>query len=120
MCCCVPALLREPLRRSPSTRPQLEIYSASGVSIASFPVRTRVQHTTCPRVTSLFPSPVLPVFQWKSGPVVHLGWSVNDELLCVQEDGTVLIYDLFGSFKRHFSMGQVGPVRDVGVGQVCV
>ncbi|KAK5607500.1 Vacuolar protein sorting-associated protein 16 [Crenichthys baileyi] len=74
------ALLSSPLRCSPSTRPQLEIYSASGVSITSFP--------------------------WKSGPVVHLGWSVCDELLCVQEDGTVLIYDLFGSFKRHFSMGQ--------------
>uniref|UniRef100_A0A1A8H968 Vacuolar protein sorting-associated protein 16 homolog n=2 Tax=Nothobranchius korthausae TaxID=1143690 RepID=A0A1A8H968_9TELE len=74
------ALLREPHRRSPSSRPQLEIYSASGASITSFP--------------------------WKSGPVVHLGWSVSDELLCVQEDGTVLIYDLFGSFKRHFSMGQ--------------
>uniref|UniRef100_A0A3Q1I310 Vacuolar protein sorting-associated protein 16 homolog n=1 Tax=Acanthochromis polyacanthus TaxID=80966 RepID=A0A3Q1I310_9TELE len=74
------ALLREPLRRSPSSRPQLEIYSASGVGIASFP--------------------------WKSGPVVHLGWTVSDELLCIQEDGSVLIYDLFGSFKRHFSMGQ--------------
>lgn len=33
------ALLREPVRRSPSSRPQLEIYSASGVSIASFPVK---------------------------------------------------------------------------------
>uniref|UniRef100_A0AAQ5YRW2 Vacuolar protein sorting-associated protein 16 homolog n=1 Tax=Amphiprion ocellaris TaxID=80972 RepID=A0AAQ5YRW2_AMPOC len=32
------ALLREPLRRSPSSRPQLEIYSASGVGIASFPL----------------------------------------------------------------------------------
>ncbi|XP_077466084.1 vacuolar protein sorting-associated protein 16 homolog [Stigmatopora argus] len=74
------ALLREPLRRSPSCRPQLEIYSACGVAIASFP--------------------------WKSGPVVHLGWTVSDELLCIQEDGSVLIYDLFGSFKRHFSMGQ--------------
>ncbi|XP_024121224.1 vacuolar protein sorting-associated protein 16 homolog isoform X1 [Oryzias melastigma] len=74
------ALLREPLRHSPSSRPQLEIYSASGIAITSFP--------------------------WKSGPVVHLGWSVSDELLCVQEDGSVLIYDLFGSFKRHFSMGQ--------------
>uniref|UniRef100_A0A3B4TJL1 Vacuolar protein sorting-associated protein 16 homolog n=1 Tax=Seriola dumerili TaxID=41447 RepID=A0A3B4TJL1_SERDU len=74
------ALLREPHRRSPSSRPQLEIYSASGVSIASFP--------------------------WKSGPVVQLGWTVSDELLCIQEDGSVLIYDLFGSFKRHFSMGQ--------------
>ncbi|CAK6981606.1 vacuolar protein sorting-associated protein 16 homolog [Scomber scombrus] len=74
------ALLREPLRRSPSSRPQLEIYSASGGSIASFP--------------------------WKSGAVVQLGWTVSDELLCIQEDGSVLIYDLFGSFKRHFSMGQ--------------
>ncbi|XP_042339099.1 vacuolar protein sorting-associated protein 16 homolog, partial [Plectropomus leopardus] len=74
------ALLREPHRRSPSSRPQLEIYSASGVAIASFP--------------------------WKSGPVVHLGWTVSDELLCIQEDGSVLIYDMFGSFKRHFSMGQ--------------
>uniref|UniRef100_UPI003AAA6B6E vacuolar protein sorting-associated protein 16 homolog isoform X3 n=1 Tax=Centroberyx gerrardi TaxID=166262 RepID=UPI003AAA6B6E len=74
------ALLREPHRRSPSSRPQLEIYSASGVNMASFP--------------------------WKSGPVVQLGWTVCDELLCVQEDGSVLIYDLFGTFKRHFSMGQ--------------
>ncbi|KAJ8255903.1 hypothetical protein COCON_G00197670 [Conger conger] len=73
------ALLREPQRRSPSARPQLEIYSASGISMASFP--------------------------WKSGPVKHLGWTVCDDLLCVQDDGTVLIYDLFGDFKRHFSMG---------------
>uniref|UniRef100_A0A671YX13 Vacuolar protein sorting-associated protein 16 homolog n=1 Tax=Sparus aurata TaxID=8175 RepID=A0A671YX13_SPAAU len=48
----------------------------------------------------------LSVHQWKSGPVVQLGWTVSDELLCIQEDGSVLIYDLFGSFKRHFSMGQ--------------
>lgn len=45
--------------------------------------------------------------QWKSGVVKHLGWTVCDDLLCIQEDGTVLIYDLFGSFKRHFSMGNV-------------
>ncbi|XP_062303702.1 vacuolar protein sorting-associated protein 16 homolog [Osmerus eperlanus] len=73
------ALLKEPQRRSPSSRPQLEIYSSSGSSMASFP--------------------------WKSGPVCQLGWTVCDDLLCIQEDGTVLIYDLFGTFKRHFSMG---------------
>lgn len=50
---------------------------------------------------------VLSVPQWKSGPVKQLGWTVSDDLLCVQEDGTVLIYDLFGGFKRHFSMGNV-------------
>lgn len=81
------AVLKEPHRRSPSSRPHLDIYSASGVSLASF--------------------------VWKSGAVIQLGWTVSDELLCIQEDGTVLIYDLFGSFKRHFSMGQ-----EVGQSQV--
>ncbi|KFO80912.1 Vacuolar protein sorting-associated protein 16, partial [Cuculus canorus] len=28
-----------------------------------------------------------------------------EDLLCIQEDGTVLIYNLFCEFKRHFSMG---------------
>uniref|UniRef100_A0A8C7KYG4 Vacuolar protein sorting-associated protein 16 homolog n=1 Tax=Oncorhynchus kisutch TaxID=8019 RepID=A0A8C7KYG4_ONCKI len=73
------ALLRQPQRPSSSARPQLEIYSSSGANMASFP--------------------------WKSGPVRQLGWTVCDDLLCIQEDGTVLIYDLFGAFKRHFSMG---------------
>uniref|UniRef100_A0A8C1P4Z9 Vacuolar protein sorting-associated protein 16 homolog n=1 Tax=Cyprinus carpio TaxID=7962 RepID=A0A8C1P4Z9_CYPCA len=73
------ALLKGHYRRSPSARPQLEIYSSSGLPLASFP--------------------------WKSGVVKQLGWTVSDDLLCVQEDGTVLVYDLWGGFKRHFSMG---------------
>uniref|UniRef100_A0A671K798 Vacuolar protein sorting-associated protein 16 homolog n=1 Tax=Sinocyclocheilus anshuiensis TaxID=1608454 RepID=A0A671K798_9TELE len=73
------ALLKGHNRRSPSDRPQLEIYSSSGLPLASFP--------------------------WKSGVVKQLGWTVSDDLLCVQEDGTVLVYDLLGGFKRHFSMG---------------
>ncbi|CAL8306793.1 unnamed protein product [Merluccius merluccius] len=74
------AMMKESRCLSPSVRPQLEIYTASGVIMATFP--------------------------WKSGPVVLLGWSVSDELLCVQQDGTVLVYDLTGAFQRHFSMGQ--------------
>lgn len=81
------ALLKEPHRRSPSARPQLEIYSSSGVTMASF--------------------------VWKSGVIKQLGWTVCDDLLCIQEDGTVLVYDLFGNFKRHFSMG-----NEVGQSQV--
>uniref|UniRef100_A0A8C2K756 Vacuolar protein sorting-associated protein 16 homolog n=1 Tax=Cyprinus carpio TaxID=7962 RepID=A0A8C2K756_CYPCA len=73
------ALLKEHNRRSPSARPQLEIFSSSGLPLASFP--------------------------GKSGVVKQLGWTVSDDLLCVQEDGTVLVYDLLGGFKRHFSMG---------------
>uniref|UniRef100_A0A671T7L8 Vacuolar protein sorting-associated protein 16 homolog n=1 Tax=Sinocyclocheilus anshuiensis TaxID=1608454 RepID=A0A671T7L8_9TELE len=73
------ALLKAHNRCSPSARPQLEIFSSSGLPLASFP--------------------------WKSGVVKQLGWTVSDDLLCVQEDGTVLVYDLLGGFKRHFSMG---------------
>uniref|UniRef100_A0A803V0I5 Vacuolar protein sorting-associated protein 16 homolog n=1 Tax=Ficedula albicollis TaxID=59894 RepID=A0A803V0I5_FICAL len=42
---------------------------------------------------------------WKSGRLVHLGWTAGEDLLCIQEDGTVLVYNLFCEFKRHFSMG---------------
>ncbi|XP_032879449.1 vacuolar protein sorting-associated protein 16 homolog [Amblyraja radiata] len=65
--------------RSPSFRPVMEIYSSSGNRIVSFP--------------------------WKSGIVVHIGWTTNEDLLCIQDDGTVLIHNIFGTFKRHFSMG---------------
>uniref|UniRef100_A0A4X2LWX5 Vacuolar protein sorting-associated protein 16 homolog n=1 Tax=Vombatus ursinus TaxID=29139 RepID=A0A4X2LWX5_VOMUR len=75
------ALLRNPWKKekSPSIRPLLQIYSSSGVALASL--------------------------LWKSGPVVLLGWSAEEELLCVQEDGSVLVYGLHGDFRRHFSMG---------------
>lgn len=38
---------------------------------------------------------------------MQLGWTASEDLLCIQEDGTVLIYNLFCEFKRHFSMGNV-------------
>ena len=37
-----------------------------------------------------------------------MGWSHTEDLLCVQEDGVVLVYDMFLNFKRTFGMGQVG------------
>nr|KAF6424201.1 VPS16 core subunit of CORVET and HOPS complexes [Rousettus aegyptiacus] len=75
------ALLRNPWRKEKpaNVRPVLEIYSASGMPLASL--------------------------LWKSGPVVSLGWSAEEELLCVQEDGVVLVYGLHGDFRRRFSMG---------------
>ncbi|KAM5153135.1 vacuolar protein sorting-associated protein 16 homolog [Mantella aurantiaca] len=62
-----------------SLRPVLEIYSASGV--------------------------LLSTLVWKSGQVVHLGWTVSEDLICIQEDGTGLIYDIFCVFKRTFTLG---------------
>lgn len=47
--------------------------------------------------------------------MVQLGWTASEDLLCIQEDGTVLIYNLFCEFKRHFSMGNVsGAAQSTG------
>ncbi|CAH2085639.1 unnamed protein product [Euphydryas editha] len=50
---------------------------------------------------------------WNSGVLVHMGWSDGEQLLCVQESGDVLIYDMFGAYQKTFSMGQ--EVRDTKV-----
>nr|CAD7406570.1 unnamed protein product [Timema poppensis] len=45
---------------------------------------------------------------WTGGQIIHLGWSSTEDLLCVQNDGCVLVYDMFGTYLHTFSMGQVG------------
>ncbi|XP_022100529.1 vacuolar protein sorting-associated protein 16 homolog [Acanthaster planci] len=69
------------------TRPTIYIYTSSGREISQF--------------------------RWDSGKLLHMGWSSSEDLLCVQEDGTALVYDIFGSFKRNFSLGQ--EARDTKV-----
>ncbi|GIY07057.1 vacuolar protein sorting-associated protein 16 homolog [Caerostris extrusa] len=51
--------------------------------------------------------------KWNSGPLVQMGWSSSEDLICVLEDGTVLLYDLFGNLTNTFSMGQ--DVKDTKV-----
>lgn len=41
---------------------------------------------------------------------MDIGWSSTEDLLCVQQDGTVLTYDIFGKFHGRFSMGQVSKL----------
>lgn len=47
------------------------------------------------------------ILQWSSGHLINLGWSNNEEILCCQDDGLVLIYDLFGNYQHTFSMIKV-------------
>ncbi|XP_023245681.1 vacuolar protein sorting-associated protein 16 homolog [Copidosoma floridanum] len=44
--------------------------------------------------------------QWSSGQLITMGWSNQEELLCVQEEGMVLIYDMFGNYQHTFGMGE--------------
>ena len=34
-------------------------------------------------------------------------WSVTEDLLCMADDGTVMVYDIHGAIKKTLSMGQV-------------
>lgn len=52
-------------------------------------------------------------FQWNSGVLMHLGWSSEEELLCIKDDGTVLMYDMFGTMQGMFSMGEEASVTKV-------
>ncbi|CAH1775290.1 unnamed protein product [Owenia fusiformis] len=77
------ALIRDEnkfVRVQGATKPIIYIYSASGIELSAI--------------------------RWNSGHVIAMGWSVTEDLLCIQDDGVVLVYDIFGTFKRTFSMGQ--------------
>lgn len=45
--------------------------------------------------------------QWSSGHLINLGWSNNEDILCCQDNGLVLVYDLFGNYQYTFSMVKV-------------
>ncbi|XP_055324768.1 vacuolar protein sorting-associated protein 16 homolog [Sitodiplosis mosellana] len=49
---------------------------------------------------------LLSTINWNSGNLLTLGWSDAEELLCVQDDGLVLIYNMYGVYQHTFSMGQ--------------
>lgn len=49
-------------------------------------------------------------YQWNNGQLVAMGWSHQEELLCIQEDGQVLRYDMFGTYQHTFSMGEVNEI----------
>ncbi|XP_035218067.1 vacuolar protein sorting-associated protein 16 homolog [Stegodyphus dumicola] len=42
-----------------------------------------------------------------------MGWSSSEDLICVLEDGNVLLYDIYGNLQMTTSMGQ--DVKDTGV-----
>ncbi|XP_065335778.1 vacuolar protein sorting-associated protein 16 homolog isoform X2 [Cloeon dipterum] len=56
---------------------------------------------------------IISTILWNSGSIIELGWSSTEELLCVQSDGIVLSYDLFGNYKHSFSMGDEAKERKV-------
>lgn len=44
---------------------------------------------------------------------MHMGWSNDEKLICVQEDGMVVIHDMFGKYLHTFTISQ--KVQDAKV-----
>lgn len=42
-----------------------------------------------------------------------MGWSDTEELICVQENATVFVYDLFGKEKETYSIGDEASVTKI-------
>eukprot|EP01112_Ceratiomyxa_fruticulosa_P007909 TRINITY_DN2060_c0_g1_i1.p1 TRINITY_DN2060_c0_g1~~TRINITY_DN2060_c0_g1_i1.p1 ORF type:complete len:827 (+),score=180.52 TRINITY_DN2060_c0_g1_i1:187-2667(+) len=61
-------------------KPSIQIFTSSGYLISSF--------------------------VWEKSRLVGMGWSEGERLLCVLEDGTVLMYSVFGELISQFSMGR--------------
>jgi hypothetical protein len=52
-------------------------------------------------------------FKWTKRPIVCMGWSNDEKLICVQEDGMVVLHDIFGKYLHTFSVIQ--KIQDVKV-----
>lgn len=63
-----------------SGQPIITVYSGSGKQISSF--------------------------KWNRRPIVHMGWTNDEELLCIQEDGMLVKHNMFGKFLHTFNISQ--------------
>lgn len=44
--------------------------------------------------------------KWNRRPIIKMGWSNEEKFVCIQDDGIVVLHDLFGNFLHSFSIGQ--------------
>lgn len=51
--------------------------------------------------------------KWKNGEIALIGWSNSEDLLIVQDDGTVYVYDIFGTLQNSFILDQ--EIRDTKI-----
>ncbi|CAG0889323.1 unnamed protein product, partial [Darwinula stevensoni] len=87
----------------PSNKPVIFIYTASGKELGII----KCEKVSCTDVFSLLAPLSSPFHQWSSGKLLSMGWSNCEELLCIQDDGHVLLHDLFGNYLSTFSMGNM-------------
>jgi len=49
--------------------------------------------------------------QWQEGgQLMYIGWTSSEKLLCVQDDGTTVLFNVFGEIEMRFDMGEVSTL----------
>lgn len=43
-------------------------------------------------------------FQWNHGTLISMGWSNNEDLICILESAKVMVFDMFGNEKESYSI----------------
>eukprot|EP01102_Stenamoeba_stenopodia_P011451 TRINITY_DN351_c0_g1_i4.p1 TRINITY_DN351_c0_g1~~TRINITY_DN351_c0_g1_i4.p1 ORF type:complete len:422 (+),score=90.51 TRINITY_DN351_c0_g1_i4:115-1380(+) len=62
-------------------KPSLQVFTSSGKLISRFP--------------------------WESGRLVQMGWSTKEQLICVLEDGTILLYTVHGELLSQYTVHEM-------------
>lgn len=100
------AIMRDPkqiTKLTGSAKPIIQIFNAAGKYISTIHVSgdERERERKPKRGVMKHRLLIVPFcLQWDSGKLLTMGWSNGEELLCVQTDGLVLRYDIFGQFQH--------------------
>uniref|UniRef100_A0A0K8U911 Vacuolar protein sorting-associated protein 16 homolog n=1 Tax=Bactrocera latifrons TaxID=174628 RepID=A0A0K8U911_BACLA len=84
------AMIRDPKQIVPikgSVKPMIRIFNTAGVELGKI--------------------------VWNHGKIIKMGWSDVEELICVQDDALVFIFDMFGKEKESYSMGQEASLTKI-------
>lgn len=60
--------------------------------------------------------------QWEGGRIIGLGWTSSENLVCVLDEGTMVVYDLHGErvYSRPIARVSALVAKDKGVFIMCV
>lgn len=50
--------------------------------------------------------PMGPSIKWTRKPVIKMGWTNDEQFICIQDDGLIVLHDIFGKFVSEFSICQ--------------
>eukprot|EP00003_Mantamonas_plastica_P023305 TRINITY_DN416_c0_g1_i1.p1 TRINITY_DN416_c0_g1~~TRINITY_DN416_c0_g1_i1.p1 ORF type:complete len:831 (-),score=270.28 TRINITY_DN416_c0_g1_i1:30-2522(-) len=81
------------MTNSSTVKPTYTIYTSSGIEISQFPME-------------------------KNGKIIKMGWTDQEHLVSLMDDGTAYIYSIYGEILTTFSLG--GSCKDQGVRDACI